>query len=53
MVLFYLSIAMTTGIGSLRLAGSILLDEPKETYVRPCADTTLRSLCRRLSESPT
>ena len=41
------------GIGSVRLTGSILLDESKETYARPRADTMLRALCRRLSGSPT
>ena len=43
------------GIGSARLTGSILLEEPKETYVRPRADTILmlRALCRHLSGSPT
>jgi len=44
---------MTMGIGSVRLAGSILLDEPKETYALPRADTMPRALCRRLSGSPT
>ena len=49
---FPVSIAVTMEIGSLRLAGSIHLDEPKETYTRPHADTMLRALCRRLSGSP-
>jgi hypothetical protein len=40
-------------IRSVRLAGSILLDEPKETYARPRADTMLRALCRRLTGSLT
>jgi hypothetical protein len=35
------------------LAGSILLDEPKETYARPRQDTMPRDLCRRRSGSPT
>jgi hypothetical protein len=44
---------MTTGIGSVGLAGSILLDEPKETYTRPRPDTMLRAFrrCRSLSPS--
>jgi hypothetical protein len=44
---------MTMGMGSVHLSGSILLDEPKETYPRPRSDTILRALCRRLSGSPT
>jgi hypothetical protein len=44
---------MTMGMRSMCLAGPILLDEPKETYARPRADTMLRTLCRRLSGSPT
>jgi len=50
---FYLSVAMIMEIGSGRLAGFPLFDEPKETYARPYADTTPRALYRRLSGSPT
>ncbi len=53
LITFFFSIAMTMGIESVRLAGSILLDEPKETYPRLRADTMLRALCRRLSGTPT
>ena len=41
------------GIRSIRLAGPVPLDEPKETYARPRLDTMLRALCRRLSGSTT
>lgn len=51
-LILFLSIATTMG-RSVRLARSILLDEPKETYSRPRADTMLRTLCRGLSGSPT